>query len=486
MFLSKIQRNPQTILLLAILGAAFLVRLYNLSYNSPSIDEAIYVMIGRLGLFQNDWWSYNPSTWLAGLPYIYPTIAATTYMLGGIMASRLFNIILSLLLIEAVYNLTLTIIKSKDNLKRHMAAGIAALIAGGASIGIVVSRLATYDIPSYYLFLISLLFLLNAEKKPIKTGRAYFYAGIFLVLASLTKIIIGVYVPFLVVYSFVKARNLGKAHVSFWKKYFILPLVIGFGIYGITNIPALLTYADISSTREKEPFIEIVLSLWKHVQFILPFYLIGTLGLLFTKRIKQWAFFSLLSLLVIIPHFITQRALWTMEKQSFLLISLIAPLIGIGIAEIITRIKFKPLKLFSGAATFVALVAFWIVSFVQTLPYNTLWQDTRPIKPVIETKITKSDKILSESGVPFILDVYDSIYPLNVTTFDYFEYRKMTGNEAYIAAVTDGYFDVIQLNGKDQYSTSANSLRGTVLSSLKDNYRVIFEGEHYVMYRRAY
>ena len=63
-------QNKEVILLLALFAMAFFVRLYNLNYNSPFSDEALYVVVGKLGIFQHDWFSYNAKIWMGGLSYV--------------------------------------------------------------------------------------------------------------------------------------------------------------------------------------------------------------------------------------------------------------------------------------------------------------------------------------------------------------------------------------------------------------------------------
>ncbi|MCL5432698.1 MAG: hypothetical protein M1524_01095 [Patescibacteria group bacterium] len=60
--------NSHTAFLLLILTFAFVVRIININYNTAFNDEAIYVVIGRMGLFTNDWWSYGAKLWMAGVP----------------------------------------------------------------------------------------------------------------------------------------------------------------------------------------------------------------------------------------------------------------------------------------------------------------------------------------------------------------------------------------------------------------------------------
>lgn len=469
-----------------LLASTLLVRLLNLNYNSPFADEAIYVVIGRLGLFQNDWVTYNPASWLAGLPYLYPSIAALTYVIGGITASRLFNILLNVLLVAVVFKLTTRLFTGKSEEQKLFAGAIAALIAGGASVGIWVSRLATYDMPSFFFFLVSLYFLLKAEDKTETHGRNYFYSGFFLFLATMTKIIIGAYVPFVFAYAWLKAKSLPKKNRRFWLIYFLMPLLIGFGLYALTQTSFLLSYAGTSAAREKETFTALLSALWQHTKYVIPFFILGSVGMLLKKDFKKWAAFTGLSLIVLLPHFLTQRALPTMEKQTYLTIALLAPVIGIGITYLFSYVKFAAARLIFGLVVLFSLGGYWYANYQEVLPYNVYWQDIRPYSDGVRAHVAKDDKILSESGMPFILDAYDYIYPHNVTTYDYISYRGRGGYDAYAEAVKDGYFDVIQLSDSKEVVPSTLEMRKIIINNFNDNYKLAYRKNDYLIYKRVF
>lgn len=105
-------------LLFIITGLSFGLRIYNLNYNSPFNDEAIYIVLGRLGIFQGDWWIYNAASWMAGQPYVYPSMTAIAYMSGGIVASRVLNVLIGLLAIESMFALTYLISPGTETQKR--------------------------------------------------------------------------------------------------------------------------------------------------------------------------------------------------------------------------------------------------------------------------------------------------------------------------------------------------------------------------------
>src|SRR3989304_10223442 len=81
----------------AIAAASFLIRAVNLSYNSPFNDEAIYIVIGKMGLFGGDWTSYNAASWMAGLPFLYPPLAGVGFELGGIVGARMLSVVFGVL-----------------------------------------------------------------------------------------------------------------------------------------------------------------------------------------------------------------------------------------------------------------------------------------------------------------------------------------------------------------------------------------------------
>lgn len=121
----EIKEDYYSFLFYLLIISAFLVRIINLNYNSPFNDEAIYIVIGRMGLFANDWWSYGAKLWMAGLPYIYPPMSALAYEVGGLLGSRLLNVIFGVMLIEEVVRFVrlLNLFDEKTNKSAALIAG---------------------------------------------------------------------------------------------------------------------------------------------------------------------------------------------------------------------------------------------------------------------------------------------------------------------------------------------------------------------------
>jgi len=469
-----------------ILFIAFVLRFYHLNYNSPFSDEATYIVIGRLGIFQGDWWTYNASAWLAGFPYIYPPMTAIASMTGGILGSRFLNVILGVLTVEAIFLLTKEVSGLK-NYYGYIAGFIAASLVAGSTIALYVSRLATYDAPSYYFFLLSLIPLLQAEQPRRNSGRLYFYASIILLLSCLTKIIIFVYLPFIIVYSFYKARKRGKEQLHFWKIYFLFPMLLILTIYFLGNFTMLKTYAAENILRDKTPIPVFFQTMWEDSKFIWPFWMIGSIGLFIKRKFVLWGILTYCAFLIMFPHLITQRALWTFEKQVTVTVCFLSIIAGIGIAELTQYIKNTSelsllLLVLSGG------IFFYIsLSFQDFYRFNVLWNNSTAALSYLSKNVYSGEKILAESGGTAILATYDKNFPTNTTTFDWFVYRKQTGEKAYLNAVKDGYFDIIELEGTDQQDNAIFSkLHNKVYAYLTGDYKKVYSRNGFVIYKRAY
>jgi len=162
--------------LYAVLFLSCLTRIINLNYNSPFNDEAIYIVLGRLGVFQFDWYSYNASQWVAGSIYIYPSITAISSMVFGIAGSRFINVLFMMITLIAIFLITHML----TNRKGFTAATISAALLGGSSVSYYISRLATYDMPSFFFLILSVYFLIVAQHSDNKMSIPYFFSSVFL------------------------------------------------------------------------------------------------------------------------------------------------------------------------------------------------------------------------------------------------------------------------------------------------------------------
>jgi 4-amino-4-deoxy-L-arabinose transferase-like glycosyltransferase len=474
-----LRENIYGIAAFILFGAALLIRVIHLNYNSAFSDEAIYVVVGKMGIFQLDWLSYSAQSWMAGLPYIYPPLTAITYSIGGILGSRFLNVVIGLFILKEVYTLTRSFIAKKNGTIAHISALIAVYIVAFSAVSLFVTRLATYDALSFFLLMYGLNHLINAQKQA--DGRFYFIASVALTLAFYTKIVVAAYIPLLVVLSFLSVY--GKpAKFKLWHRYFMYPVILGTIAYAFINYGGLFTYTVTQAAREHESFVKIASLIWFDSSYIL---ILGAFGLVVSAFIFKnklvVLYLAVFASVLPVLHFLTHRYS-TLEKHELLMIVFIAPLIGYACAYFVTSKNL--IVRFTSLAVLVAVLGYYpFYEYNKLIQIQTTWPDASGVMDVMAAEIHPNDKILTETGPAIILAVYDKTSPVNVTTFDWFEYGTLKGDAAYLQAVQDGYFDYIEIDGK---SETIVELIKKLRVLLPDKYTQIYSTKPFEIYERTY
>lgn len=483
--ISFLKRNVYLWVLLAILGVSFAARAINLDYNSAFNDEAIYIVVGRLGIFQGDWWTYNAAAWMAGQPYIYPPISALAYMTHGIEGARLLNVIFGVIFVEVIFALTFLLARGTRSV-RLLAGLVAAAVVGLAPVALYVSRLATYDMLSFLFLGLSLVTLIQAQKPSANWGKFYAASAITLGLAFFTKIIIGAYIPFIIGYSYLQARRAGEHQLHFWLIYFCLPILGLMAIYAVGNASAVLTYAQSQIGRDYSSYTRILTTYWENSRTIWLLWVVGAAGLLIKKQWRLLLTLTAASLLILGIHLATHR--WpTLDKHVLLSVLFIFPVIGIGLANLVSVFRQRSWQAASLAGIVLLFLSFWGVSYHQAQAYNHMWTNSNDMLAYLRTNTKPDTKVLAEVGASAILVNYDQDFPPNTTTFDWFEYQHKTGVDAYQAALRDGYFDLIELDGGDSTDEDVhNHMHTLIRKNLGDNYEVGYKTKDFTVYRRTF
>ncbi len=469
--------------LLLILAIALLIRVINLNYNSPFNDEAIYVVLGKLGIFQGDWVTYNPSAWVAGHPMAYPTITSLAYTIGGIVGSRLLNVFFGILTIETIFMITLFLTKKRDS-QNYLTASIAAAVVGGSATAYYVSRLATYDMPSFYFLFLSIGLLLLAEKTDRNTGKLYLLSSLSLFAAIMFKIISGIFLPFIVLTFFFKLRKT-PTQFKFFKNYFLYPLIAAMTFFLLTNFTALVTYYQTQSNQYASP-LQILEMFWTNTYYMLGFYALGTIGMFLHKQYKLWSILTFGGLLALLFHIGIHR-LSTFDKHIFLSIAFGSIVAGLGIGNIITSLKGRYLKTLLVGYITTVLALYWFLSYQDGQRFNHQWTDSSPITSYLQSHIKPGDKLLAEVGSAAVLDIYENDHPINVTTFDWFSYSKKEDASAYTKALHDGYFNYVELEGdQESRDDSHEGIHKLVAENLSENYALTFQSKDFYIYKRRF
>ena len=315
-----------------ILFGAFFLRVLNLNYNAPFSDEAIYIVLGKLGLFQWDWTSFVAGNWMAGSLFAYPPLTAMAYTTLGIAGSRLLNVFFGVLAVKTIANIAGLLSPPQI---RPRAALITAFIIATAALSVATSRLATYDMPSFYFLFQSLYCILKAFFTPKKLlGKWYFLAVLNLFLAAMMKIISLAYWPLIIsiaVYDFYVHRQAVKHF--FWWRYFFVPFVIMLILYLSLQTHGILIYFQSHGAAEHILWRDIFNGVKPYLLLLLPLWLIGSFALLFRRALALWAWLTLSAIWIILLHFGAHR-LSTFDKHLFFTEGFVALLCGIGLSRL--------------------------------------------------------------------------------------------------------------------------------------------------------
>jgi hypothetical protein len=448
---------------------------YNLNYNTPFNDEAIYIVVGRMGLFAHDWWTYGASLWMAGLPYIYPALTALAYQTGGIIGSRFLNVIFGLLAAEETYRLTRQI-RLFDSRTDQVAGIIAAGLVGLSTAGLYVARLATYDMPSFFFLLIAVNSFLKAEH--FHHGKYYFLSALFLLIAFYTKIVAAIFYPPLLLLSLVIMRSRPKLHRSLYIKYLLLPLGLGLFLYFLFFTSRLLTFTQTHiDSGTGGTYWDIFRVIWATISPLLIISALTLPILVLAKKTRFTAVFLLLAAVIPVFHLILNRVP-TLNKHLYLTVVFLAVPIGYAVSWFSRRYLRHPLV---GIIIPVMLLVFALISLPELNRLEHGWLNTKAIEQYLTQRITPDHRILTENGSALVLALYDKVNPpTHMATFDWIDYSGFKGKEGYTRSVQDQYYDFIELDGQHE----DNELYSLIHYQLTAKYSLVYDQKPFRIYAK--
>lgn len=488
MKISKGFKNFYTIFFFLTIGLALFQFLKNIHYNSPFNDEAIYIVLGKLGFFQHDWSSYGASSWVSGNQYLYPSLTALAYQSGGIIGSRVLNVLLAILTIEILVILSMSYVS--DSEKQKITAGIlTGVICAVSPTLFFLARLATMDIACFFLFFLSLVLLERAIKSDIKSGKTYFLAVLILFVSFLFKYVIIVFLPLVFIISFIQASSKGERYLFFWKRYFALPFIFFSLLIGFTQLNNFLDFYHLEVENQHSTLTEAFQELSSDSKNLWIIWAISSLGFFLKKRLKLWLILTLGALVIPVSHLFLRREM-TLNKHIFFTVALLSIASGIGMSFLINKFSKLPNKLIMGMGGFLVLlilISYCYYSYQDSKGYNSLWTDASSVMEYLSSVLNPKAKVLAETGAAIILAGYPETHPENVITFDWFSYRNNTGKNAYLKAIKEGYFDFIELedDNKDKEKAVAQ-LSSLVRQSLKDDYQSVYRQQGFEVFKRNY
>jgi 4-amino-4-deoxy-L-arabinose transferase-like glycosyltransferase len=419
--------------------------------NTAFEDEALYVYAGRQivqhwlhGLPLLDNYSY----YISGYPYVYPIIGGALDMVGGLELARLFSLVCMLIVTACGYYVT----KQLFNQKSAVFAAIFFVCQGPV---LFLSRLATYDPFCLCLVAVGMALAVNASQAQ-RPWRAL-GIGPFLVLAFFAKYAALLFIP-PVFATLALCTLLRRGWISMLVRgtLGVLSLVVSGTLAAILVIhfdPSML-HALVATTTNRIVHVEYSrLALAKHVvQMAGVSYAVGLAGLVFARKKHLLLALLLLGSALLVPTYHIYKAeLISVDKHLGYSMFFVMPVAGYALASLSGfRRAFSPGRYWL-AGVAICLMLFLVGTGEAQNMYSG-WPSTTDLANVLNTQVRPSSgRYLAEQFEVLRYSLKDETYTWQWTGPYFFEYTDKQGHyyqgtEAYVKAVNDGYFDLIELD----------------------------------------
>ncbi|MFL5703216.1 MAG: ArnT family glycosyltransferase [Ktedonobacteraceae bacterium] len=419
--------------------------------NTAFQDEALYIYAGRQ-IWQ--YWLGGPplldsySYYFSGYPYVYPIIGGALDMLGGLELVRIFSLVCMLIVTICGYYVT----KRLFNQKSAVFAAIFFVCQGPV---LFLGRLATYDPLCLCLMAVGTALAVNASLAQ-RPWRAL-SIGPFLVLAFGAKYAALLFIPSI----------LTTLALCTWLRWGWISMLVR-GTLGVLSLVVVGTLAAIVVIHFDPNMLHalgattidrVVLGAYArpalagHVVEIAGLsYAVGLAGLVFAR--KKHLLIALLflgSALLVPAYHIYKAELISLDKHLGFSMFFVMPIAGYALASL-SGFRWT----FSSGRYWLSGVAICLMLFlVGTQEAQNMylsWPPTTNLAYALKTQARPAGgRYLMEQFEVSRYNLRDDTYTWQWAGLDFFEYTDKQGhyylgNEAYIKAINDGYFDLIQLN----------------------------------------
>lgn len=400
------------------------------------MDESIYILYGRMFLshhFESP--IDHPLNFSFGW-YLWPIFAAWADRVAGLIGVRELAAAMGTVVVVSVYGFT----------KRLFSSGVAlasALIFAILGPAILVSRIATRDIGSLFFFALGLWAFAVAwqSQKGRRKWPLWLAAALLMFAAFLCKYLVAIYFPFLVTVACLKGR---RAILTYF-----VPLAVlcaAYVVYFRQSLVALVLYGRTYGSL-KAPASEALQIYFTHRWDFWSLVLLALLAWFFIRE-GGWRRLALLSCgVAIMPLFqFFSRAdydYWKHINYSFVFL---VPLGMQGLLSILRRAGALAYKVSAVVVVCCLALVFGWTGNAWHIDQFVFWPNTEPISAYFEGRLAPSARVLVDDTV---LRYYFSppLHQWQITDPFYFRYANATGAPAYSAAVANGLFDYVVLDG---------------------------------------
>ncbi|MCX5754425.1 MAG: hypothetical protein NTW97_12435 [Candidatus Krumholzibacteria bacterium] len=366
------KRTHRRLLLCAILLYGLIVSLVDLDYNSVFIDEAFQITMGQEIIRGEPCLGCPHHT---GSVMIWPVLAALADSAGGIHAVRILTVVIGLALTVIVYATAAMLFGGNLGL-------IAAALFMCTGQTLYLMKLGTYDmIAAFFIGASFFMFVVSAcVKAPWHRNLAIVFGAAALFLASITKYLLPVFVPSLVLYVLVKHGIKRTALFCVLPLAVLGALYLGFDQYAprMQVLGQVETYANI-----KVPLATMFEWAFRWIALVL---LLAVFGVFHERHGKTAIALIALSSPIIILHLVT-RAEQSVNKNMIFALIFLVPAAALGV-EHLARIFSSGARhrMVRGFFTVSILVIFWAYGLFNLHWLERQYPDVTPLIEFFETK----------------------------------------------------------------------------------------------------
>lgn len=416
--------------------------------NTAFQDEALYIYAGA-----QIWHSLtggppppeNYAVYFSGYPYVYSLLAGILNGLGGLEAVRWFSALCMLAPTSCAYAIARRIYSPASG---FAAAGLFAFLGPT----LYLSRLATFD--ALCLALIALATLLAIQVSEATEPAGAVVLAPLLILAFGAKYAALIFVPLVIGLMAVRTletRGWGRTltHVA-------LTLVtlagLTFTLYHVLNHDFL--HAIQGSTTSRAPIATASPFALLSVIVLLGglLWLLGLVGFYFSgKRVRLTSLGLVITSLAMPAYHLYSGESVSLQKHVGYGLFFIAPLAGHAVAELVGRARPVQFDLRWVAALMVIVVGF-VSGLSQANWWYQSWPDSSQLVATMRTQARPdTGHYLCEDSEVIRYYLADVTTSPEYTGMGFFQYPDangalLTGAPAYVAAIQNGYFDLVELS----------------------------------------
>jgi len=419
--------------------------------NTAFQDEALYVYAG--GQVWRHWLSGLPlldpyNYYFSGYLYVYPIIGGALDKVGGLELVRSFSLVCMLIVTTCGYYVT----KQLFNQKSAVFAAIFLVCQGPV---LFLSRLATYDALCLCLLAVGMALAVKASL----AQRPWWALGIgpLLVLAFFTKYAGLLFIPsILATLALCTLLRLGWRSMLVRGTLGVLSLAVVGTLAAMIVIhfdPTMLQGIAFTTTNRHTFGVDSRLGLVENVgEMVGLSFAVGLAGLVFARKKHLLIALLLLGSALLVPAYHIYKAeLISLDKHLGYSMFFVMPVAGYALASLSGFRRAFSSRRYWLPGVAICLILFLVGAQGAQVMYSS-WPSTTQLAHVFSMQVRPaSGSYLADQLEVLRYDSQNDTYTWQWTGLDFFQYTDKqghyyVGNDAYVKAINDGYFDLIQLN----------------------------------------